>query len=115
MRRSRPVNQKRIRRLWRLHRLQVRRLARRQVRRRPRPERFQATYPGYIWAYDVAEDALANGTIPRILTVMDEFTREGFALDVALTTSAERFMKPRLETPPLAAGRKVGPPEAGNQ
>ena len=25
------------------------------------------------------------------------------------------FMKPRLETPLLAAGRKVGPPEAGNQ
>ena len=25
------------------------------------------------------------------------------------------FMKPRLETPLLAAGRKAGPPEAGNQ
>ena len=92
VRRNRPVNQKRIRRLWRLHRLQVRRLARRQARRRPRLERFQAAYPGHIWAYDFVEDALANGTIIRILTVMDEFTREGLALDVALTTSAERVI-----------------------
>jgi putative transposase len=28
----------------------------------------------------------------RILTVMDEFTREGLALDVALTTSADRVL-----------------------
>lgn len=92
VRRSRPVNQKRLRRLWRLHRLQVRRASRRQARRRPRPERFQAAYPGHIWAYDFVEDALANGTTLRILTVMDEFTREGLALDVALTTSAERVI-----------------------
>ena len=38
------------------------------------------------------EDALADGTVLRILTVMDEFTREGLALDVALTTSAERVI-----------------------
>ena len=38
------------------------------------------------------EDALADGTALRILTVMDEFTREGLALDVALTTSAERVI-----------------------
>jgi putative transposase len=92
LRRSRPVNQKRIRRLWRLHRLQVRRLARRQARRRSRPKRFQAAYPGHIWAYDFVEDALANGTTLRILTVMDALTRESLARDVARTTSAERVI-----------------------
>jgi putative transposase len=62
-------------------------------RLRPRrPERLQAAYPGHIWAYDFVEDALADGTPLRILTVMDEFTREGLALDVALTTSAERVI-----------------------
>ena len=89
--RSEKVNQKRVLRLWRLHRMQVRRVVRKRVRR-TRPERLQAAYPGHIWAYDFVEDALADGTPLRILTVMDEFTREGLALDVALTTSAERVI-----------------------
>jgi putative transposase len=89
--RTEKVNQKRIRRLWRHHKLQVRRVVRKRIRR-PRPERLQAAYPGHIWAYDFVEDALASGTPLRILTVMDEFTREGLALDVALTTSAERVL-----------------------
>lgn len=89
--RAEKVNQKRIRRLWRLNRLQVRRVVRKRTRR-ARPERLQAAYPGHIWAYDFVEDALADGTPLRILTVIDEFTREGLAIDVALTTSAERVI-----------------------
>lgn len=89
--RDEKVNQKRVRRLWKLHRLQVRRVVRKRVRR-VRPERLQAAYPGHIWAYDFVEDALADGTALRILTVMDEFTREGLTLDVARTTSAERVI-----------------------
>lgn len=85
------VNQKRVRRLWRLHQLQVRRVVRKRTRRRA-TERLAATYPGHIWAYDFVEDALVDGTPLRILTVMDEFTREGLALDVAVTTSAERVI-----------------------
>jgi putative transposase len=89
--RTEKVNQKRVRRLWKLHRLQVRRVVRKRMRR-VRPARLQAAYPGHIWAYDFVEDALADGTALRILTVMDEFTREGLALDVARTTSAERVI-----------------------
>lgn len=89
--RTEKVNQKRVRRLWRRQRLQVRRVVRKRLRPR-RPERLQAAYPGHIWAYDFVEDALVDGTPLRILTVMDEFTREGLALDVALTTSAERVI-----------------------
>jgi putative transposase len=89
--RTQRVNQKRIRRLWRRHRLQVRRVVRKRTRR-ARAERMEASYPGHIWAYDFVEDALADGKVLRILTVMDEFTREGLAIDVALTTSAERVI-----------------------
>ena len=88
---TQQVNQKRIRRLWRRHGLQVRRSGRKRVRR-ARQARVQASYPGHIWAYDFLEDALADGTPLQILTIMDEFTREGLALDVALTTSAERVI-----------------------
>jgi putative transposase len=92
LRRTTTVNEKRVRRLWRQHQLQVRRVVRRRRSRHARPTRLEATYPGHIWAYDVVEDALADGAPLRILTVMDEFTREGLALDVALTTSAERVI-----------------------
>jgi putative transposase len=91
LRRTTRINQKRVRRLWRQERLQVQRVRRRRVRP-PRPARFAAAYPGHIWAYDFVEDALADGTPLRVLTVMDEFTREGLAIDVALTTSAERVI-----------------------
>lgn len=85
------VNHKRVRRLWRKHRLQVPRVVRKRLRRE-RPVRLQAAYPGHIWAYDFVEDALADGRKLYSLTVMDEFTREGLALDVALSTSAERVI-----------------------
>jgi putative transposase len=91
LRRTTRINEKRVRRLWRQERLQVQRVRRRRVRPL-RPARFAAAYPGHIWAYDFVEDALADGTPLRILTVMDEFTREGLALDVALSTSAERVI-----------------------
>jgi putative transposase len=89
--RTEKVNQKRVRRLWQRHRLQVRRVVRKRTQRL-RPERVQAAYPGHIWAYDFVEDALADGTPLRILTVIDEFTREGLAVNVAVTTSAERVI-----------------------
>jgi putative transposase len=85
------VNHTRVRRVWRMHRLQVHRVVRKR-RRRERPPRLHAAHPGHIWAYDFLEDALADGRTLYILTVMDEFTREGLALDVALTTSAERVI-----------------------
>ena len=91
VRRGERVNEKRIRRLWRLHGFQVRRAARRRARVE-RPKRLSATAPNHIWAYDFVEDALMDGTPLRILTVMDEFTREGLALDVACSTSAERVI-----------------------
>jgi putative transposase len=91
LRRTGRVNEKRVRRLWRQQRLQVQRVRRRRLRP-VRPARLAASYPNHIWAYDFVEDALADGKALRILTVMDEFTREGLAVDVALTTSAERVI-----------------------
>jgi hypothetical protein len=38
--------------------------------------------------------------------------RRAYALRIL---SLRLFMKPRLETPSLATGRKASPPEAGNQ
>ncbi|MDQ5850583.1 MAG: IS3 family transposase [Chloroflexota bacterium] len=90
--RTQRVNHKRVRRLWRLKRLQVRRAVRPRLRR-PRPPQLAAAFPGHIWAYDFLQDALADGTPIHLLTVMDEFTREGLAVDVTRTTSAEQVVE----------------------
>ena len=95
LRRNRTINRKRVHRLWKRARLQVKRAVRRRPRRtRPAPQ--SAAYPNHVWAYDFVEDYALDGSVLRILTVMDEFTREGLAIDVDTSTSAERVIR-RLE------------------
>jgi putative transposase len=70
-------------RLWALAGLQVpRRRPRRRVasgRPRPRPP----TGANQVWAYDFVFDACANGQKLKCLTIVDEYTRECLAIDVA--------------------------------
>ena len=91
LRRTRQVNRKRVHRLWKRARLPVKR----SKRRRPRRERaapLSAAYPNHVWAYDFVEDRDLHGNVLSILTVMDEFTREGLAIDVDLHTAAQRVI-----------------------
>ena len=73
----------RAHRLWRVAGLQVprRRPRRRVATRRPRP--LPATGPNQVWAYDFVFDACANDQTLKCLTVVDEYTREALAIDVA--------------------------------
>jgi putative transposase len=91
LRRKHTINRKRVHRLWKQARLQVQRPRRRRLRRE-RPLPLAAAYPNHIWAYDFVEEKDVHGHVLRILTVMDEFTREGLAIDVDLSTSAERVI-----------------------
>ena len=70
-------------RLWRVAGLQVprRRPRRRVATGRPRP--LPATGPNQVWAYDFVFDACANEQVLKCLTVVDEYTREALAIDVA--------------------------------
>lgn len=88
LKRTRTVNRKRVYRLWKAAQLQVKRLPRPR-KRRERPARVQAERPNHIWAYDFVQDADRHGNKLYILTVMDEFTREGLATHVSSDTSAE--------------------------
>lgn len=88
LRRTRPINRKRVHRLWKRARLQVKRVSRRRARRQ-RAVPQVAAYPQHVWAYDFVEDHAMDGSVLRILTVMDEFTREGLEIDVASSTSAD--------------------------
>lgn len=84
LRRERLINRKRVQRLWQQAGLQL--PARR--KRRPRaaePQRtpLHAEYPNHVWTYDFMEDATADGRKLRVLTMVDEFSRECLAIEVA--------------------------------
>ena len=70
-------------RLWRQAGLQVprRRPRRRIASGRPRP--IPPTAANHVWAYDFVFDRCANGQQLKCLTVVDEWTRECLAIEVA--------------------------------
>lgn len=69
-------------RLWRAAGLQVprKRPRRRVASGRPRPQ--APTGANQVWAYDFVFDRCANGQKLKCLTVTDEWTREGLAIEV---------------------------------
>lgn len=69
-------------RLWRAAGLQVprKRPRRRAATSRPRPQ--APTGANQVWAYDFVFDRCANGQQLKCLTVTDEWTREGLAIEV---------------------------------
>jgi putative transposase len=79
-------------RLWCKAELLVpkRRKRRRVAASRPRP--LMPTAANQVWAYDFVFDACANGQQLKCLTVVDEYTRECLAIDVAGSIRARRVI-----------------------
>src|SRR5437867_2270846 len=73
----------RMYRLWRQEGLQVpkKRPRRRVATSRPRP--LPPTAINHVWAYDFVFDTCANGQTLKCLRIIEEFTRECLAIDVA--------------------------------
>src|SRR5580698_2389532 len=92
-RRGHAMSTDRAHRLWRLHKLQVpkKRPRRRVASSRPRP--LAPVAMGQVWAYDFVFDACANGQQLKCLTVVDEFTRECLAIDVAGSIRSGRVIE----------------------
>jgi len=69
-------------RLWRAAGLQLprKRPRKRVAAARPRPQAPRE--PNQVWSYDFVFDHCANGQRLKCLTVTDEFTKEGLAIDV---------------------------------
>ena len=76
-----------------LGKLQVprKRPRRRAAASRPRPQ--PPTGPGHVWAYDFVFDACADGRQLKCLTVIDEWTRECLAIDVAGSIRSGRVIE----------------------
>ena len=58
---------------------------------RPRPQAPLAA--GQVWAYDFVFDSCANGQQLKCLTVIDEYTRESLAIDVAGSIRSARVVE----------------------
>lgn len=80
-------------RLWAKAGLQVprKRPRRRVAASRPRPQ--APTGPNQVWAYDFVFDACANGQKLKCLTVVDEWTREALAIEVAGSIRSKRVIE----------------------
>lgn len=92
-RRGHCMSADRTYRLWRQESLQVprKRPRRRVAVSRPRP--LPAQSANHVWAYDFVFDACANGQQLKCLTVIDEFTRECLAIDVAGSIRSGRSLR----------------------
>lgn len=88
-----PLSADRTYRLWRQQGLQVprRRPRKRVAIHRPRP--LPATEHNQLWAYDFVFDACANGQQLKCLTIIDEYTRECLAIDVAGSIRSGRVIE----------------------
>ena len=77
------VNVKRVRRLCVKHGLKLRRKSRRKRRGRGGTFPCAAEYANHVWTCDFVHDACGNGRKLKMLTVIDEFTRECHRIEVA--------------------------------
>jgi putative transposase len=83
------VNRKRVQRVRRQNDLQVVERACKSRRARPvQAQRVRATKPNEVWSYDFVHDRLENGMGLKLLTVLDEFTRECLGLLVERSITA---------------------------
>ena len=93
------INHKRVQRLWRKAHLQVPVRKRRRRRRHVGPSAvpLRAEHPRHVITYDFLEDSTAEGRPLRLLTIVDEFTRECLAIQVARSFSAEEVVAVLLQ------------------
>jgi putative transposase len=83
----------RVYRLWRQYGLQVPRKRPRKRATVARPRPLAASAANQVWAYDFVFDACANGQQLKCLTIIDEFTRECLAIDVAGSIRSGRVIE----------------------
>ena len=87
------VNHKRVHRLWKQEGLQLPRRRPRKQRRGPKGEAVnRAEYYNHVWSYDFLEGRTEAGSKLRILTVLDEYTRECLEIRVERSISATKVI-----------------------
>jgi len=79
------VNHKKVERLWREEGLQLPQRHKKRKRLYHKDSsviRLRPKYPNHIWSIDFVHDRLSNGRPYKMLTVLDEYTREALCIAV---------------------------------
>jgi len=88
------INRKRVYRIWRQEGLQ---LPRRKLAKRRYGDSTgslqRATRPNEVWSYDFLESRTERGGKLRILTILDEYTRECLIIHVARSISSRQVIQ----------------------
>ena len=89
------VNHKRVERIWRQEGLKV-------PQKQPKRGRLwlndgscirlRAEYPNHVWSYDFVFDRTHDSRPLRMLTILDEFSRESLAIDVERNLNSENVL-----------------------
>jgi putative transposase len=87
------VNHKRVRRIWRSLGLTWFRRKKSRKIRTGRTRVLAPTGPNQVWAYDFIHDRCGNGQSLKMLTVIDEWTRECLAIEVGSSIDATRVIE----------------------
>ena len=90
------VNHKRVERLWRREGLKV-------PQRHPKRRRLwfsdgscvrlRPAYRDHVWSYDFVRDRTSEGRVLRLLTLIDEYSRECLSIDVARSLTSEDVLE----------------------
>ena len=90
------VNHKRVERLWRLEGLKV-------PQKQPKRGRLwlndgscirlRPAYTDHVWSYDFMKDGTRDGRAVRLLTMIDEYSRECLAIDIERRLTSEDVLE----------------------
>ena len=89
------VNHKRVERIWREEGLRVPQKQKKRKRlylNNGSCIRLRPCWQNHVWSYDFVADRLSNGKKIRMLTVIDEFTRECLAIRVDYRLGSEHVL-----------------------
>ncbi len=94
LRRRRPEwNHKRIYRVYKAMKLNLRRAAKRRLPKRERVPLYVPRLPDTVWSADFVSDALACGRRFRTFNVVDDFNREALHIEVDTSITSLRLVR----------------------
>ena len=94
LRRGRPDwNHKRIYRVYKAMRLNLRRAAKRRLPKRERVALYVPKLPDTVWSMDFMSDALACGRRFRTFNIVDDFNREALHIEVDTSINSARLVR----------------------